>query len=375
MSLISSLRYEGNNKNLVCKSKIEDANSGSQLIVSESQEAVLFRDGQALDLFGPGRHEITSNNLPVLKKIFEKLTNSHTPFPVDVYFVNKTRSEELLWGTTSPIQIEDPKYGILLELRSFGCYQIEIADARKFLIRTVGTLDSFSKEELQDYFRNQIVTKVKTELAKAMVIKNISIFELPVYQEEISEKVKQNLAKDFLELGVQLDQFVISSVKARQEDIEKLKATKEKSVDTILSAQAQKKAMDTLGTNYRESKTFDVLEEAATHQASGGLIGAGFGLGIAPIVQETFQKKEDSQKISCPNCKTMNDVGTKFCKECGTKLETVILCPKCNTPLPPSAKFCPNCGEKMNQKSVCPTCHKEITGDMKFCPYCGTKRE
>ena len=113
-NLLDVIKYEGDNETLVHKSYIEDFNSKSQLIVNEAQEAIFYKDGQALDLFGSGRHSLNTNNLPVIKRIFGAIFGGKTPFSCEVFFINKITRLDIIWGTDTPIQLEDPKYHLLV---------------------------------------------------------------------------------------------------------------------------------------------------------------------------------------------------------------------------------------------------------------------
>ena len=375
MAVAQEINYEGPNNVLSWKSDVTDFNVGTQLIVHESQEAVFFKDGTALDLFGSGRHQLDTDNLPLLRKVYEKITGNRTVFHCEVYYVNKTVSVELLWGTNSPIQLEDPKYGILIDVKAYGSYRIQVDDARKFLIKTVGTVDKFTAGELQDYFRNQMISKVKAAIAKAITVNNIGILEVAVHQELIAEEVKKLLQPSFDEYGISLKQFIISTIKSSEENLAKLRKIKEDRAETLIGASSRRQAMDILGTDYREQETLDIMKEAAKHQADGGLVGLGIGLGIAPTMHKTFADtltKNDAEEKICPVCHAKNDKSAKFCSNCGHEIET-LKCPKCGHTLPNGSKFCPECGARISQEIICPECGAKNAPDTKFCNQCGKK--
>lgn len=138
---ISVIQYEGDNSTFVWKHPIEDFNLGSQLIVHESQEAVFFLNGEALDTFGSGRHTLETENLPVLKKIYALPTGSQTPFHAEVYFVNKTVQLGMKWGTDSRVRFIDPATGIPLDIGASGEMNLQVSDSRRLLFKLVGTTD------------------------------------------------------------------------------------------------------------------------------------------------------------------------------------------------------------------------------------------
>lgn len=374
MAVASLINYEGPNNVLVWKSDVTDFNTGTQLIVHESQEAVFFKDGAALDLFGSGRHQLTTNNLPLLRRIYEKLTGNQSVFHCEVYYINKAITVEMLWGTNAPIQLEDPKYGILIDVKSFGSYKIQISDSRKFLIKTVGTVNKFTAQELQDYFRNEMVSKVKAAIARAIAVNNISILEIAVHQEDIAAEVKRSLAGAFEEYGVELKQFIISTIKSSEENLAKLRTIKEARAETLIGATSRKQAMDILGTDYREQETLEIMKEAARHQSDGGLVGLGVGFGLAPAIERTIgsgMAAGADGKTVCPVCRAENAKGAKFCTNCGAQL--AAHCPNCGHETAPGAKFCPECGARLSAETTCPDCGTVNAAGAKFCTSCGKK--
>ena len=375
MALINVIKFEGPRDALVWESPVKDFNIGAQLYVPESYEALFFRDGAALDLFGSGRHTLTTANIPLIRKLYEGIAGKNTVFTAQVYYINKTITEELGWGTNAPIQLEDPRYGILINVKSFGTYRIQVEDFRKFLVKIVGAISEFNKQEIQNYFRSQMMSKIKAELARAITKRHVSILEITTEQDVLSEMLKEVLAEVFEEYGVMLKEFSIASVRASDEDLQKLKEIKESSAETILGAHARRQAMETLGTNYREMETFDVMKEAAKNQADGGLAGLGVGLGLAPTMGQMFQQNLQQPKGGkiCPKCGSNNAADTKFCGECGTKLSTGV-CPSCGAQLRPGAKFCGECGARVNAGPVfCGECGEENAPGTKFCNNCGKK--
>ena len=138
MAIVEVVKYEGGSSVFAWKYPIDDLGTWTQLIVNESQEALLFKGGKALDLFGSGRHTLDTMNIPILNKIINLPFGGKSPFKAEVWYVNKLHKLDIKWGTSSPIQIEDPKYKIFIPLRAFGRFGIKIDDSRKFLVKLVG---------------------------------------------------------------------------------------------------------------------------------------------------------------------------------------------------------------------------------------------
>ncbi|MDO4544109.1 MAG: SPFH domain-containing protein [Clostridia bacterium] len=216
---VSIIKYEGDNSTFVWKHPIEDFNLGSQLIVHESQEAIFFLNGEALDTFGPGRHTLETENLPFLKKIYTLPTGKSTPFHAEVYFINKTVQMSLKWGTDSQVRFLDPEYGVPLEIGASGEMNLMVEDSRKLLIKLVGTMrgiawddqDEFSKS-LRSCFRPLISTTVKANLAQSIIQNKIDILEVDIHLLELSETLRQNILPGFSEYGLDIPQFYITTV-------------------------------------------------------------------------------------------------------------------------------------------------------------------
>ena len=183
MALVDIIKYEGDNSTFVWKHPCEDFNSLTQLIVHESQEAVFFMNGQALDLFGAGRYTLETQNIPKLGKLLNRTTGDNTPFHCEVYFINKTVQMAMKWGTDSKVRYIDPDSGVPLELGASGSLNMQVADSRKLLIKLVGTMtgiawdserDGFTKS-IQSSFRPVISTAVKTTLSSVIKLSLIHI--------------------------------------------------------------------------------------------------------------------------------------------------------------------------------------------------------
>ena len=360
------IRYVGDNRVLVARSEIEDFNAKSQLIVDESQEAIFYKDGQALDLFGPGRHPLNSDNVPILKKLFGAIFKNKTPFPCHVYFINKVTVLTQLWGTDTPIQTQDPKFGILVHARAHGQYGIRVADSRRFVVGIVGQLADFSTEAIHKYIKGLIVSKAKIEIAKAIAGEKISYVDIAQYQDSIGQKVLAAINADLEEYGLLVTNFYIESINIPDEDFALLRQKREEfaagmaeieleAERTRLLAKARAEARATEGFTYQEEQKFDVLKTAAGNQGSAGnLMGVGMGLGMgaamggaiggsaasaAGVMNATGEKK-------CPSCGASVAANAKFCPECGNKIPTVRYCSNCGTKLADGAKFCPECGTK-----------------------------
>jgi len=345
----------------------------TRLIVAESQEAVLLKNGEAVGPFGPGVHVLNTQNYPVLISFIKMATGGVTPFTAEVWFVSKTFKLDIKWGTTSAIQVEDPKYHIILPVRAFGQYGLMVRDTSRFLLSLVGSLPAFVERTLVEYFRGIILTQVKDLIGKYLVEKNISVLQLTAHLGEISEAAEQRIAAELDSYGLELVHFQVNSISTDERD---------PAVARLRQALAQKAEMDIIGYSYQQKRSFDTLQTAAGNQAAGGAMNAGIGMAMGmgmgmPMGQTmhgmaaaNFQTQ--AQK-SCPACKTQVAEDAAFCPSCGQslKVQAGACCVKCGQSIPAGCKFCPGCGAP--QQKCCPHCGKGVNPGMSFCPDCGAK--
>lgn len=227
--LASVIKYEGGNDVFVWKHPIEDFNLGSQLIVHESQEAVFFKDGRALDLFGAGRYTLATQNLPILEDLYKLPTNTDTVFHSEIYFVNMTTQMGIKWGTDSKVRLFDPASGLHIEIGACGNFNLKVINSRKLLLKLVGTTQELGQGDLAttgEYatsqmvgkFKALIMNKVKSNLARAIKEQNINILEIDEYIDVLSERIRVIINETLEEYGLFMPEFYITSVLTPDDD-------------------------------------------------------------------------------------------------------------------------------------------------------------
>ena len=223
--LASIIKYEGDNETLVWKHPIEDFNLGSQLIVHESQEAIFFKDGQALDLFGPGRYTLETQQLPMLEKLYKLPTDTEGTFHSEVYFVNKVVQMAIRWGTPEKVRFIDPLTGVPLELGASGELNLQVSDSRRLLLKLVGTMKGIAwgdgegmAKSLQVAFRPLITSAVKVNLSSVIKENAIDILEVDEKLELISARLREKLLPGFEEYGLTIPQFYVTNVVLPEDD-------------------------------------------------------------------------------------------------------------------------------------------------------------
>lgn len=227
MSKIADIiKYEGDNSTFIWKHPCEDFNSLTQLIVHESQEAIFFMNGQALDLFGPGRYTLETQNIPKLGSLLNKATFGDTPFHCEIYFINKTVQMAVKWGTDSKVRFIDPLTGVPLELGACGEMNLQVSDSRKLLVKLVGTTNGIAwgdsregfTKSLNDCFRPLISTAVKANLATAIKQGEIDILEIDERLEELSGILRERLVPGFEEYGLTIPQMYVTTIVLPEND-------------------------------------------------------------------------------------------------------------------------------------------------------------
>lgn len=311
VALAKIIKYEGDNTTFVWKSPIEDFNTLSQLIVHQAQEAVFFKNGQALDLFTAGKYTLKTQNIPILKRILNLPTGGKTPFHCEVYFINKTQQMAIKWGTDSQVQYMEPKYKFPLMIGASGEMTLSVSDSRKLLVKIVGTETNLTQNVLVQKFRAYLMSKIKPYIASTMQSASFSIFEVDAHMEELSKDLKEKLVPDFKEYGISLDKFFVTTIAKPDGETayEKFKdlhirqysdvaeAQLKQQIDIIeqqteaqkliIESQAIAKKREQEGYTYQQERGFDVAQDIAQNESSGDLTGLGVGLGMMGGVAKT----------------------------------------------------------------------------------------
>lgn len=265
--LASVIKFEGDNDTLIWKHPIEDFNMGSQLIVHESQEAIFFRDGKALDLFGAGRYTLETYQLPLMEKVYKLPSDTNTTFHSEVYYINLVSQMALKWGTAEKVTFIDPLTNAPMAIGARGMMNFRIVDSRKILMKLVGTTSGLSRADLfedgnskaKDYFRSIVQLGVSTKLAETIRRENIDIVQIDMEKMRLSESLKEDIKPYFDDYGIEITEFVVMGImlpqpgelgydsyqtilKLRQKDL--TKSVIETETDIKLAEMEAKKTLD-----------------------------------------------------------------------------------------------------------------------------------
>ena len=409
--------------------------TATQLVVHESQVALLFSKGQLIGTFGPGKHTLTTENLPLLRNLYGFGFGGVNPFFAEVWFVNKVQTFAIDWEIAG-LPIFDVDYQTQVPLVARGQYGLRVVDPEKFVIKFVGTRDTFSQRDMTNQSMGEICSKSKSMILQYMLTNKIGFMQISAYLDNLSENLRNQMAAFWPEVGLELTKFYVNSI-----EVDKTTPEGRRIADAI-SQQATQKIT---GRTWQQEQMFDTANNAIdgftgmgggsgtggllgglmavqmmnSMASGGGAMGAGMmqpaynqptmgGAGNAnagqaldngpmnmgkPVYCASCSKKYMSNQAFCPHCGhkynpcpkcgTDNSDHAKRCVSCGTPLGGAApmgggaqTCPNCGAPVAPGAMFCGNCGTKMAvvNENRCTRCGAEMAPTAKFCPVCGNRR-
>lgn len=312
-----------------------DFKLGAQVIVRESQVGVFFRDGKCYDAFGPGRHTLSTLNMPLLGERITDKVFGESPFKAEVYFVNQKVFMSVKWGTRDPIAYRDKDLSVV-RLRSHGELAIRISEPVLFVNKVVGTQGIYDTKDIMGFLKGLVTGSLAQVIGETLD----SIFDLPARYDQLATATKARVFDEFAAYGTELVEFVIESITPPDE------------VQKRIDERGGMAAVGDLDSYLRYKSAIAIGDAATSPGGAGGALDAATGIGLGMAVLRTAQQGSapgaaapaDSQaSAACPKCGTAVHAGAKFCPECATSL-VGDLCSNCREALTPNAKFCANCG-------------------------------
>ena len=343
---------------------------GAQLTVRESQAAVFVNEGQLADVFGPGRYELQTSNMPILTALKSWKYGFNSPFKADVYFVNTKQFLDMKWGTSNPVMMRDAEFG-MIRLRAFGIYSFKVADPAAFLKEVFGTSAMMTVDGVEGQIKRQIVSSLSDAIAES----KIPALDLAANYDELGTYAMNAVNPKLAPLGLTLCSFVVENISLPEEV--------EKTMD-------KRTSMGVLGNldQYAKYQAAEAMREAANNDGS-GMAGMGAGMGAGAAMGQMFAQSfgQPSAAPAAPAAPAAQGAvttcsagggqiaaGAKFCPECGAKQAPAGFCKECGAQITPGAKFCPECGAKQAAGGFCTSCGAAIAPGAKFCPECGAKQ-
>jgi membrane protease subunit (stomatin/prohibitin family) len=342
---------------------------GAQLTVRDSQAAVFFYQGKALEAFGPGRHTLKTANIPILTKILSIPWAMKSPLRAEVYFVNMKVFTNLKWGTRDPVAFKDNELG-LVRLRAFGVFNLQVVQPVLFINRMVGTQGLFTTEAIEEYLNRVIVSRFNDYMGEILD----SILHLPQKYDELSAGLSKRVQEDFSHFGLQLTHLYMNSITPPQE------------VQQAIDDRSRMGVFEDMN-KLMQMKAAMAMEKATEADASGQGMGAGMGLMMPAMFAQYFAKSHPAASSggadpatpvppACPECEQAVPVEAKFCPSCGHQLLVFEQCTHCGKNLAPNAQFCSRCGHRAGDKPspwTCSKCGRENIAEAVFCNQCGEK--
>ncbi len=286
---------------------------GSQLTVRESQDAIFFRDGKALDVFGAGRHILKTQNIPVIGKWVTSFGyGPDSPFRAEIVFIGKQLFPNLKWGTKEPILFRDTELQ-MIRLRSYGSFSIQVQDSMLFVNKVVGTMGLYTTAVIEDYLRGIIISKLNVVLGKMLK----SVFDIPVMMDDLNLVFRTELQEDFAGLGITLHDLYIQSISVPEE------------VQVMIDTRSGMNAVGNLD-QYMKLKVADSLGDAAKNSGNVGAglgLGAGLGMGMAMpnMINQAMQTNStESVTDKLKNLKELLDLGALTQEEFETKKKELL---------------------------------------------------
>lgn len=419
MALIDFASWKPKSREFVFAYRYPETNLSTytQIVVYESQEALFFSKGRLLAKFGPGKHVLNTENIPLLRNFFGIPFGGKNPFTAEIWIVNKLYPANLEWKVGN-LPIHDADYQTMIPLHVKGQYGLFISNSEKFLIKMVGTKDVFTENDMLSQAYGEFASKAKSAIVQFMNNQQIGLKAVSAHLESLSQYLKQSLLAFWDEYGLTLTKFYVTEI----------------SVDTslpegkkIANALASQASMSITGHTWQQEQMFDMANNAvgkmgdSNNSLLAGLMafnmmgGMGSATGLlqthnnqptfneAPNARkEGYADSQDNKEVYCAHCSRKHLVTQQFCPYCGSEynpcprckadnLKTARRCVSCGTPLQrdaakvcsscgapliPNATFCPQCGTRQEQQSIgniCKRCGASVPLTSRFCPKCGMK--
>ncbi|MDW0117277.1 SPFH domain-containing protein [Sporosarcina thermotolerans] len=337
---------------------------GASLIVRESQVAIFVNEGEIADVFTPGHHVLYTQNMPILTKLKSWKTGFNSPFKAEVYFINTKQFVDQKWGTSNPIMMRDPDFGII-RLRGYGIYSYRVSEPVIFLKELFGTNASYDTSSIEGHLKKMILSGLTDLFAESQ----IPALDLAMHYDELSNEGKDKMQERFAKFGFEITSLYIENLSLPKE---------------VEQAMDKRTTMGVLGNlnTYTQYQAAEALRDAARNEG-GGMAATGAGIGAGAAIgnvmanalnqnQQQATPPAEPAKMACPHCQAQIRVSAKFCPDCGKSVQQkTIPCINCKAEIKEGSKFCGECGTKQVTEKICNSCGTVNGPTAKFCGDCG----
>ena len=326
------------NNVLFRKYEIKEFDAKAKIIVPDTHNAIIVKDGIALETLPAGKYYLFDKK----KGIFKDKEISDDDLDIQVIFISKTAKLNIPWGTTDRFDMRDPITGAAIKLGASGEFEVQISNPRKAYLELIGQMDVFDTVKLQKRLLGRLLAKVQYHLANAMKEKNLSYDRLGEILLPMSEEILPHIAELFdKDYGLKVFSFTISRVLIDDDSTKKIQSAKEahQKIEMDKAEKANKERLDEIA--FQRQVNLRRLEQEDY----------GKYLEVAKAIGWPSEKKESKTTgPDCPNCGAKITKDTKFCPVCGTEIKlTKIKCPYCGKAISADSIYCRHCGAKVKE--------------------------
>lgn len=278
------IKNTGSGELLIWRQPEEDFNTNSTLIVMPGEEAIFIKGGTIEGVFGNGTYKLSTENYPFISRLRNVFTGGISTFNCVVYFVRKAGSQEIRWGTETPIQIRDKVWGIRTDARVRGAYKVRIENPAKFLEKLIGNNVPYQfQEELNKYFESEFQGKIKSAISKFLNGLEQELIGIDAYMDELSEQIEPYIDEVVQDYGLKCVKFSLAGLDIDNSKYDEIDRSQIASISKVKLAQGDKGVMDVLGEDWGRQQAADILGDLARNPGAGGVgaVGAGMGMGVA----------------------------------------------------------------------------------------------
>ena len=302
MALIDVIKCDVHGNDwLVWKFPSNELKLGTQLVVNESQKAILVKNGQVFDIFETGRHTLSTSNIPLLNKIINLPFGGNSPFTAEVWFFSTLNRRNQKWGTPNPINVTDYGSSMSIDARSFGNWGYQLINPVAFYQRFIGATTRFDADELKKQFHSMLLQKFTVYLVRFIEEKQLPVTKLLAYLDDVSDNILKNIATEFSLYGLEVSNFNISSLTFDQNQLERIRSIEFEKMKVEKLGQVQ------ISNSYQVIRNLDIMEAAANNQNGVAAVGMSTGIGLGAGLNMMSSVQQNASHLQQTNTQSLED--------------------------------------------------------------------